>query len=365
MNKLLIASCLISVCYGGSLSGSYLPTANTGVIFGGNGLGQGSFGGLGSGNGLGIGSISGLHSGGAGNIGGVHYGGSGDLGGLGSGLSYYGDGSGRHPYSSHYFSGPVGVSRLGAETSYFPTISGDPKLFEYGDSRVLQSVPSNEIYFYGGPSRGDKTRLRIHLNPAPRKTNVLFVKSPEAGSSIIPEVIAPKSVSEERTSIFVLSKKPDALGSITVPSALSRNVVNAKPEVYYLKYQNPQEAEHIVADTLHGGRSGVGLHNVNKDIFVKTLVDDSLGGIGSASKFGGSTIIRHGGIGGLVGNNGLGSIGGVNVGGLGGLGGLGGVGITGGLGSGGVGVGGVGGVGSSGLLASGNRYGVPGASGPY
>ncbi|KAF5289143.1 hypothetical protein FQR65_LT02033 [Abscondita terminalis] len=275
MKCLVIISSLISVCYGG-LSGSYLPGTTTGVVFGGSGLGLG--------------------------------GGSG---------SYY----------------------RGSETSIFPVISNDPRAFEHGDSSVVQGGATNEVYYYGGHSHGDKTRLRILLNSAGRKTNVIFVKSPESGSVVVPEVIAPQSASEERTSVFVLSKKPEALGSITIPAGLSNKIVKTKPEVYYLKYNNVQDAERAVAQSLSGGRAvGTGVQTLNKDSFVRTLVDDGYGSAVSGSSISGG-ILGFGGAGRTLTSD-LGS-GATLVGGSGDHGGL------------------------FSAESSGSRYGVPGASGPY
>ncbi|KAK4877580.1 hypothetical protein RN001_010086 [Aquatica leii] len=245
MKCLVIASCLISICYGGRLSGSYLPGTTTGVVFGGasNFLGQ-----------------------------------------------YQGGG---------HITGAVGhdsgYGQQVSETSFFPVISNDAQIFEHGDLSLLKAGPSNEVYYYGGQSFGDKTRLRINLNAGQRKTNVLFVKSPESGSVVIPEVIAPKQTSEEKTSVFVLSKKGEASGAITIPAGLSNKVVKTKPEVYYLKYNNAQDAERAVAESLTSGHSvGTGVQTLTKDTFVRILNDDAFGGAATGIS-GGSQIVGHGG----------------------------------------------------------------------
>ncbi|XP_031347091.1 pupal cuticle protein 36-like [Photinus pyralis] len=206
-----------------------------------------------------------------------------------------------------------------------------------------------EVHYYGDDAQ-QQSRLRIHVAPAPSRNRVLFVKSPDVGSSIIPEIIAPSTPSQERTVVYVLSKKQDAVGTINLPASVTNNVVKSKPEVFYLRYKDSQDAERVVADSLSGKTSGSGVRPINdKDSFVKTLATG-----------------QHGGINGILGSFGSGSSHGSSGISLGGHGISGGHGIGGGhtvISTGG-GVGGLDAAGSS-SSGSGSKYGTPGASGPY
>lgn len=193
-----------------------------------------------------------------------------------------------------------------------------------------------QVYFYAAPEDDQASRLRIQVAPSSHKnTKVIFVKAP-GGGAVIPEVIAPPSQSEDKTLVYVLVKKQDQGGSITIPS--TSNVKSAKPEVFFIKYKTQQEAEQAVSSTLNGQSQGSLVQDLrDEQTFIRTIKDSAgIGNIGGGNLGGGNLggiFLNGGGDGGISGGSSiLGTSSGSSI-------------ISGG--------------------DSGTRYGTPGASGPY
>ncbi|KAF2896498.1 hypothetical protein ILUMI_09678 [Ignelater luminosus] len=189
------------------------------------------------------------------------------------------------------------------------------------------------VYFYAAPDDEGPARLKINIAPSSHKnTKIIFIKAPSAGG-VIPEVIAPPSQHEDKTLVYVLVKKQQQGGAITIPSSLG--VKSAKPEVFFIKYRSQQEAEQAVSQGLGGQSVGSGLQDLgNEQAFVRSFKDSGIGG----------GII--GGGGGIIGGGG--DISGSSI-------------LGGSIGGGSLGDGGI----SISANAGGARYGAPGASGPY
>ncbi|KAF5286126.1 hypothetical protein FQA39_LY16409 [Lamprigera yunnana] len=253
-----------------SLSGSYLPTSNIGVVTHLGGGAGGHFGTSGIYNTVGATDGS-LESGGLGNA----Y----------NEINYNNQGS---------YDGTSG-NVLGGNIGLISSAAGG-----YG------GVPNEiEVHFYGG-SQQEQSRLRIHVAPTPSRNRVLFVKSPDSGSRIVPEIVVPNRASEERTVVYVLSKKSEPIGSINIPAEVTNNVVKSKPQVYYLKYKNAQDAERAVVETLNGRNVGSSVTPISDGAtFIKYLatvkpgsisgVLGSLGGDGVSIGHGLSVGSTHGG----------------------------------------------------------------------
>ncbi|KAF2896496.1 hypothetical protein ILUMI_09676, partial [Ignelater luminosus] len=152
------------------------------------------------------------------------------------------------------------------------------------------------VYFFAAPEDESAARFRVYVQPSSRRnTKIIFVKAPSYGG-VIPEVIAPPSQAEEKTKIYVLVRKPQNGGSITIPSSLG--VRQGKPEVFFIKYRNHNEAAAAVSQGLHGGSVGAHLEDLgNEQNFVRTLATHH-GGIGTIGT--GITSIADGAIGGGV-----------------------------------------------------------------
>ncbi|XP_031347082.1 uncharacterized protein LOC116173607, partial [Photinus pyralis] len=172
------------------------------------------------------------------------------------------------------------------------------------------------VYFFAAPDEEEVSRLRINIAPnSQRNTKIIFVKAPSYGN-VVPEVIAPPSLAEDKTLVYVLTRKPDQAGQITIPAGTG--VKQAKPEVYFIKYKSPQDAQAAISGGLNGQSVGSNVPEIgNESSFVRTL----------------ESAVRTQGVGGLDGNFGgnFGNIGG-NFGGT---------------------------------INGGGHYGPPGVSGPY
>ncbi|KAF5273854.1 hypothetical protein FQA39_LY00969 [Lamprigera yunnana] len=138
----------------------------------------------------------------------------------------------------------------------------------YNDFSASQD--RRHIYFYAAPEEPEYTRLRIIVAPnSQRNTKLVFIKAPGYGG-VIPEVISPPSLSEDKTLIYVLVKKPQQDESVTVPAGVG--VKQYKPEVFFIKYNNKHEAQSQISGSLQGENVGSNVPDVgSEDSFVSTL----------------------------------------------------------------------------------------------
>ncbi|KAK4877521.1 hypothetical protein RN001_010027 [Aquatica leii] len=213
-----------------------------------------------------FGSITG---GGIGLIGTSGFGGAGDLHGIG-GIGGIGG-----------ISGIGGIGGIGG-------ISG-------GGSGLVHD--QKHVYFFAAPEEYSSSRLRINVVPnSQRNTKIIFVKAPSYGS-VVPEVVAPQSLSEDKTLVYVLVKKPEHGGQITIPAGVG--VKQAKPEVYFIKYKTQHDAQQLIQGGLQGQQVGSHVPDIgNAANFVSTLE--------SAASHGSGTLIGGGGSHGSIGS--IGSI---------------------------------------------------------
>ncbi|XP_031355170.1 uncharacterized protein LOC116179513 [Photinus pyralis] len=124
------------------------------------------------------------------------------------------------------------------------------------------------VFFYGSAGEDLQAKLKVNVVPASHKnTKIIFVKAP--GYKVVPEVVAPPSQAEDKTLVYVLVKKPQD-GSITIPTGLG--VKQAKPEVFFIKYNNKQDAAPQVSAGAQGQQVGSGVPDVgSEDAFVGIL----------------------------------------------------------------------------------------------
>ncbi|KAK4881914.1 hypothetical protein RN001_005233 [Aquatica leii] len=150
--------------------------------------------------------------------------------------------------------------------SYLPTYNG-----ELGpDSDHNMSEDQKHVYFYASPNGEEYTRLRINVVPKSHKnTKIIFVKAPHH-AGVIPEVVAPPSLAEDKTLVYVLVKKPVDGQSIDIPAGLG--VKQLKPEVFFLKYNNKHEAESQIQSGIQGNNVGVSVPDLQNELdFVNAL----------------------------------------------------------------------------------------------
>ncbi|XP_031347085.1 elastin-like [Photinus pyralis] len=160
------------------------------------------------------------------------------------------------------------------------------------------------VYFYAAPEEEHASRLRINIVPnSQRNTKIIFVKAPSYGG-VVPEVIAPPSLSEDKTLVYVLVKRPQDGGQITIPAGAG--VKQAKPEVFFIKYKSQHDAEAAIRGGLNGQAVGSSVSDLgNESSFVRTLASGSHGhGAIGDSGFGGG--FGHIG-GGIIGTGGAGA----------------------------------------------------------
>ncbi|KAF5286134.1 hypothetical protein FQA39_LY16417 [Lamprigera yunnana] len=145
------------------------------------------------------------------------------------------------------------------------------------------------VYFYAAPEHEHGSRFRINIVPnSQRNTKIIFVKAPTYGS-VTPEVIAPQSLSEDKTLVYVLVKRPENGGQITIPAGAG--VKQSKPEVYFIKYKTQHDAHQQIVGGLQGQQVGSNVPDLgNESSFVSTLDSgsDGSGSIDVRGQFGGS-----------------------------------------------------------------------------
>ncbi|XP_030381448.1 uncharacterized protein LOC115629188 [Scaptodrosophila lebanonensis] len=162
------------------------------------------------------------------------------------------------------------------------------------------AVVSKHFYIHTAPEDHDEQQIVRHVTIGRPQKNyrVVFINAPSSSASKA-KIIANVAPVEDKTAIYVLSKKSNALdvsAEVVTPAP-----VNNKPEVFFIKYKTPQEAQHAQQtiqaqyDSL-GGSSQVsdeGLVPVSS--VIGSLGDNGASGV-IADGNGGVNIIGTGGI---------------------------------------------------------------------
>lgn len=110
------------------------------------------------------------------------------------------------------------------------------------------------VYYFSAPDETEPVRPRIRIaTPAPRRKNInyIFVKAP-APAPVAPILIKTPPKENDKTIVYVLVKKPQEEQDIEIHTPES--TPPTKPEVYFIKYRNQQEAEEAIDKV----QSGVG-----------------------------------------------------------------------------------------------------------
>lgn len=137
---------------------------------------------------------------------------------------------------------------------------------------------SKHLYFYAAPEDPEPPRPRISITPvAPPKKNVkvIFIKAP-APPAPPPISIAAPPQDEEKTVVYVLVKKHEDTQHIEIQTPPP--TAPAKPEVFFIKYKTPQEAEEAIAKVQSTHAEGPALsvpgNTVNGNILLSTINKD-------------------------------------------------------------------------------------------
>lgn len=150
------------------------------------------------------------------------------------------------------YSGARGAVRtenrgLGVEFNIYGTPSVENLNYDTNKLHVRKN-----FYFFTAPEEPAQIRQRIKIsNNAPQKNyKIIFIKTPSVDlkqSVNIPAL--PQN--EEKTIVYVLVKKPEALETINVQAPLPTSP--SKPEVYFIKYKTEQEAEAAISNASNAG----------------------------------------------------------------------------------------------------------------
>ncbi|XP_037808521.1 uncharacterized protein LOC119601579 [Lucilia sericata] len=223
-------------------------------------------------------------------------------------------------------SGPGGFG--GSFSGVATTATGGGAFFQGGQSiqqssfgghqqvqqQQQQAIVSKRFFIHSAPEDVDEDYKEKHITVGvPKKNyNVVFIKSPAKSNKKTAIKISP-APNEEKTVIYVLSKKTDA--SDIQAEVIEHPTTTAKPEVFFIKYKTNEEANHAQEqiqaqyDAL-GGTSQV----TDEGVAPVTSVIGSLGGdagaaagAGAGAHVGGSA--NFGGV-----QTGSGSFGGVQSG---------------------------------------------------
>ncbi|XP_055384091.1 uncharacterized protein LOC129613824 [Condylostylus longicornis] len=131
---------------------------------------------------------------------------------------------------------PASSQSLSSESKYQSTLlSKDPE-----DNQDLEAaLVSKHIYYHTAPEEPEEEPRTVLASKPQKSYRVVFIKAP---------IYKPAKLSlvnhkdnEERTVIYVLSKKTDSTDlDISTPAP---QVEPSKPEVYFIKYKTQEEAQ--------------------------------------------------------------------------------------------------------------------------
>jgi Domain of unknown function (DUF243) len=85
---------------------------------------------------------------------------------------------------------------------------------------------------------------------------IIFIKAPAGGSSLSSSSAAIFPQNEEKTIVYVLSKKSDAELSASGDFPSPPPAIVSKPEVFFVKYKTQQEAEGAIAQIQESFKDG-------------------------------------------------------------------------------------------------------------
>ncbi|SPP89429.1 uncharacterized protein LOC117590946 [Drosophila guanche] len=141
---------------------------------------------------------------------------------------------------------------------------------------------SKHFYVHTAPEDHDEQQIVRYVNVGRPQKNyrVVFINAPTSTTSKA-KIIANVAPVEEKTAIYVLSKKSNAL-DVSAEVVTQRPVAN-KPEVFFVKYKTPQEAAHA-QQTIQANYDALGgaSETSNEGIIPVSSVIGSLGDNGAS-----------------------------------------------------------------------------------
>ncbi|XP_017038198.1 uncharacterized protein TwdlX [Drosophila kikkawai] len=159
---------------------------------------------------------------------------------------------------------------------------------------------SKHFYIHSAPEDHDEQQIVRYVNVGRPQKNyrVVFINAPSSTTSKA-KIIANVAPVEEKTAIYVLSKKSNAL-DVSAEVVTQRPVQN-KPEVFFVKYKTPQEAAHA-QQTIQANYDALGgtSETSNEGVIATSSVIGSLGDNGASGVVtdasGGLNIVGTGGV---------------------------------------------------------------------
>nr|XP_016924142.1 uncharacterized protein LOC108005391 [Drosophila suzukii] len=141
---------------------------------------------------------------------------------------------------------------------------------------------NKHFYIHSAPEDHDEQQIVRYVNVGRPQKNyrVVFINAPTSTTSKA-KIIANIAPVEEKTAIYVLSKKSNAL-DVSAEVVTQRPVAN-KPEVFFVKYKTPQEAAHA-QQTIQANYDalGGGSETSNEGVIPVSSVIGSLGDNGAS-----------------------------------------------------------------------------------
>ncbi|ALC48910.1 TwdlX, partial [Drosophila busckii] len=143
-------------------------------------------------------------------------------------------------------------------------------------------VVTKHFYLHTAPEDHDEQQIVRYVNVGRPQKNyrVVFINAPTSTTSKA-KIIANVAPVEDKTAIYVLSKKSNALD--VSAEVVTQRPVNNKPEVFFIKYKTPEEAAHA-QQTIQANYDALGGSSQTSDegIVPVSSVINSLGDNGAS-----------------------------------------------------------------------------------
>lgn len=160
---------------------------------------------------------------------------------LGSGTGSYATGGSSYDTGAGLNGGSLLQSYQGSQATGQQYASQSTSAQSYNAAQQLPPIVTKSFYVHAAPDDPEENvgPRFVQVGRARKNYKVIFIKAPTYGSSsqIIP--ILPQN--EEKTIVYVLSKKPELNQQIQIPEQPVTEP--SKPEVFFIKYKNQEEAQ--------------------------------------------------------------------------------------------------------------------------
>lgn len=120
------------------------------------------------------------------------------------------------------------------------------------------------FYVHEAPEEPEVPKVRQPVVfPAPQKHyKIIFIKTPSEPAAA-PQFIPVPQQNEEKTIVYVLVKKPEEAQDIVLPKLVQKEP--AKPEVYFIKYNNKGDSQSVINNIVSDYSKGHGEYSAGAD----------------------------------------------------------------------------------------------------